>query len=95
MKIFNRTLLIKWNWKIKPERNGLWFNVLLNRYMSIEVLSGITSNYGSKWWKMVCKLESGEWENSSFFSIKEAYKDFFYLVSLTLLILYGSRIFTN
>lgn len=52
----------------------------MNRYGSIEVLSGSASTSGSKWWKDVRELDLGDWENYGFFFIKEAFKDFIFSV---------------
>ncbi|XP_058774821.1 uncharacterized protein LOC131649093 [Vicia villosa] len=58
------------------DRHGLWLKALKNRYGEIEVMRGIASRKDSNWWKKLCDLEIGEWGNSSYFSIKEMYKDF-------------------
>ncbi|XP_058762350.1 uncharacterized protein LOC131635723 [Vicia villosa] len=64
----------KWKWKIKTERIGLWLKALKNRYGETEVMRGDVNRKDSNWWKNICEIDIGAWENSTYFSVKEMYK---------------------
>lgn len=74
LEIFNLVLLGKWGWKIKIERNGLWYRALLNKYGINREFIRVENIGVSVWWKEICNLDYGGVESYNVYSAKEVYK---------------------
>ncbi|XP_058732973.1 uncharacterized protein LOC131604557 [Vicia villosa] len=56
------------------ERVGLWIKALKNRYGEAEVVRGDVGSRDSSWWKNICEIDIGSWENSTYYSVTEMFK---------------------
>lgn len=56
LKVFNTALLGRWCWRLKVEREGLWFKVLCHKYDCVhgKVCGGLRKD--STWWRAIYLL---------------------------------------
>jgi len=58
---FNLSLLGKWCWRLKVDKEGLWYRVLKARYGEEGGCIRDGGRYASRWWRMICNVQEGRW----------------------------------
>lgn len=68
IRLVNLSLLAKWRWRVLQNEEGLWKEVLIEKYgdniNEVTTLGGLNwPRYISKWWKDIMTLDEGEGPN--------------------------------
>lgn len=74
LKLFNTTLLGIWDWKVKIEMRGIWFEALMNKYRLNNGVLNLWTGGVLSWWKNISQLDIGSHVPSNEYLVKEVYK---------------------
>lgn len=56
---FNLALLGKWCWRLREERERLWYIVLMTRYREVGGRIGDGGRLASVWWRNLVSISEG------------------------------------
>jgi hypothetical protein len=56
---FNLSLLGKWCWRLKVDKEGLWYRILKARYGEVGGCIMDGGRNASRWWRMICNVKEG------------------------------------